>query len=216
MDESEHLPDQGNLDAQELTQTMAHASLGEIGEQTAWESAQNREFEQSFIASLTTQTLTKAPENIHINRATINPDTGHMEGGGSGDGGGGGGGDGGGDGGDSDDGNGGGGQGAGTQGAPNAPNPTRMIGREPSIFAGDHEKAEDFLIQWKLYAQLNARHVTMRNKYEKALLFLTYIQGPLVNEWMTAMSNWLENETTAMGVDEYDNWLWREVALSFA
>ena len=90
-----------------------------------------------------------------------------------------------------------------------------MIGQEPSIFAGGHEKAEDFLIQWKLYAQLNARHATMRNKYEKVLLFLTYIQGPLVNEWTTAMSNWLENETTAMGVDEYDDWLWHEVALSF-
>ena len=154
-DESEHYPDQENPDTQELTQTMAHASLGEIGEQTAWESMQNREFEQSFIASLTTQTLTKAPENICINCATINPDTGHMEGGGSS------GGNGGGDGGDSDDGNGGGGQGAGAQGAPNAPNPTRMIGQEPSIFAGDREKAEDFLIQWKLYAQLNARHATM-------------------------------------------------------
>ena len=30
------------------------------------------------------------------------------------------------------------------------------------------------------------------------------------------MSNWLENETTVMGVDEYDNWLWCEVALLFA
>ena len=86
---------------------MVHTSLGEIGEQTVWESMQNREFEQSFITSLTTQTLTKAPENIHINRATINPDTGHMEGGGGGgDRGGSGGGDGGGDGGDSDNGNG--------------------------------------------------------------------------------------------------------------
>ena len=73
-----------------------------------------------------------------------------------------------------------------------------MIGQEPSIFAGDCKKAEDFL----LYTQLNARHATMRNKYEKVLFFLTYIQGPLVNEWTTAMSNWLENETTAMGVDE--------------
>ena len=36
-----------------------------------------------------------------------------------------------------------------------------MIRQEPSIFAGDREKAEDFLIQWKLYAQLNARHATM-------------------------------------------------------
>ena len=89
---------------------MVHTSLGEIGEQMAWESMQNHEFEHSFIASLTTQTLTKAPENICINHTTINLNTGHMDGGG-GDGG-----NGGGDGGDSDNGNGGDGQGASAQG----------------------------------------------------------------------------------------------------
>lgn len=90
-----------------------------------------------------------------------------------------------------------------------------MQEREPTIFAGDHEKAEDFLIQWKLYAQLNKRHKTMQNQYEKSLFFLTYIQVPLVNKWTTHMSNWLKNEVTAMGVDGYDDWLWWEVALSF-
>ena len=76
---------------------MAHASIGELGEQVAQEGTQNCEFEQSIIAPLTTQTLTQAPEKICINCATINLVTGHMEDGGS-DGGGGG------NGGDSDDG----------------------------------------------------------------------------------------------------------------
>jgi hypothetical protein len=83
------------------------------------------------------------------------------------------------------------------------------------VFAGDREQAENFLAQWNLYSRVNRHNPVMTNIYQKCLIFLTYIQGPLVNEWITEMSNWLERETTVMGVAENNLWLWQEVRSSF-
>jgi hypothetical protein len=34
----------------------------------------------------------------------------------------------------------------------------------------------------------------MRNAYQQAMLFLTYIQGPLVNEWVKGVNAWLRGQ----------------------
>jgi hypothetical protein len=66
-------------------------------------------------------------------------------------------------------------------GVPMAPPPiqadhSKFTGNPPAVFSGDREKAEEFLMQWNLYEGINAAHPIIRNSYQKAMLFLTYIQ----------------------------------------
>ena len=64
------------------------------------------------------------------------------------------------------------------------PDTGRFIGKEPQIFMGDHTKAEEFLTQWNLFVGINLHNMAMQNPYQCCLLFLTYLQGPHINEWV--------------------------------
>ena len=55
----------------------------------------------------------------------------------------------------------------------------------------------------------------MQNPYQKSMLFLTYIQGPHVNEWVVAQHQWLFQQVSAEGIDPLDLWLWDEVEYVF-
>ncbi|KAH9063689.1 hypothetical protein EDB83DRAFT_2519849 [Lactarius deliciosus] len=139
----------------------------------------------------------------------INPDTGHRhtdphDGGDGGDGG-----------------NGGGGHGGDPAAGPPpgviGPGPTeraeKFFGREPTPFTGDRTKAAEFFTQWELFVNLNDENLIMRTPYRKAMLFLTYIQGPLVNEWILSTANWLKQEKRTIGPN--DPWLWQAVEVGF-
>ena len=47
------------------------------------------------------------------------------------------------------------------------------------------------------------------------MLFLTYLQGPLVNEWVKAMSAWLRLQITNNHVRLEDEWLWESTMQAF-
>ena len=47
------------------------------------------------------------------------------------------------------------------------------------------------------------------------MLFLTYIQGKAVSEWVRSMSNWLTTQVVDMGVQTRDRWLWDSCLLLF-
>ena len=47
------------------------------------------------------------------------------------------------------------------------------------------------------------------------MLFLTYIQGKAVSEWVRSMSDWLTTQVVDMGVQTWDRWLWDSCLLSF-
>ena len=55
----------------------------------------------------------------------------------------------------------------------------------------------------------------MRIPFQRAMLFLTYLQGPLVNEWVKAMSAWLRNQVTHAHVRLEDEWLWESTMQAF-
>ena len=55
----------------------------------------------------------------------------------------------------------------------------------------------------------------MRIPFQRAMLFLTYLQGPLVNEWVKAMSAWLRNQVTHAHVRLEDEWLWESTMHAF-
>ena len=55
----------------------------------------------------------------------------------------------------------------------------------------------------------------MQNPYQQCLLFLTYLQGPHVNEWVQSQHCWLVNEVTANGIALTNVWLWTTMERAF-
>ncbi len=56
-------------------------------------------------------------------------------------------------------------------------------GRKLDVFTGDKALADEFMQQWQLFVATNdiERRFTA---YKTVLLFLTYIKGPNVDEWV--------------------------------
>jgi hypothetical protein len=91
---------------------------------------------------------------------------------------------------------------------PAAPHDTKLVGNPPIIFKGEKLQAEEFITQWELYEGVNINNTLMRNAYQRAMLFLTYIQGPLVNEWVKGVNTWLRNQITTHHWATNDERLW--------
>jgi hypothetical protein len=70
----------------------------------------------------------------------------------------------------------------------------KLVGNTPLIFKGERSRAEEFITQWQLYKGVNITNDLMRNAYQRAMLFLTYIQGPIVNEWVKGVNAWLRGQ----------------------
>src|SRR5882757_4375316 len=68
---------------------------------------------------------------------------------------------------------------------------------------------------WELYWGVNNHNNILRNAYRRSMLFLTYIKGPDVTEWVTVMSRWLRQQVTTEGWDEAEEELWEEVKHAF-
>jgi hypothetical protein len=116
--------------------------------------------------------------------------------------------------------------GGGPPGGPPAPIPpapvvggggrnNKLVGNTPLIFKGDRSRAEEFITQWQLYEGVNITNDLMRNAYQRAMLFLTYIQGPVVNEWVKGVNAWLRGQIIHQGWAPTDERLWVEVFDSF-
>jgi hypothetical protein len=91
----------------------------------------------------------------------------------------------------------------------------KLVGNTPIIFTGEQSKAEEFITQWQLYEGVNITNDLMRNAYQRAMLFLTYIQGPVVNEWVKGVNAWLRGQIINQRWAPTDKRLWNEVFDSF-
>jgi hypothetical protein len=91
----------------------------------------------------------------------------------------------------------------------------KLVGNTPLIFKGERSKAEEFITQWQLYEGVNITNDLMRNAYQRAMLFLTYIQGPVVNEWVKGVNAWLRGQIIHQRWAPTDERLWVEVFDSF-
>jgi hypothetical protein len=91
----------------------------------------------------------------------------------------------------------------------------KLVGNTPLIFKGERSRAEEFITQWQLYEGVNITNDLMRNAYQRAMLFLTYIQGPTVNEWVKGVNAWLRGQIIHQGWAPTDERLWVEVFDSF-
>jgi hypothetical protein len=91
----------------------------------------------------------------------------------------------------------------------------KLVGNTPLIFTGDRARAEEFITQWQLYEGVNITNELMRNAYQRAMLFLTYIQGSTVNEWVKGVNAWLRGQIINQRWAPTDERLWAEVFDSF-
>jgi hypothetical protein len=91
----------------------------------------------------------------------------------------------------------------------------KLVGNTPLIFTGECSKAEEFITQWQLYEGVNITNDLMRNVYQQAMLFLTYIQGPIVNEWVKGVNAWLRGQIINQRWAPTDERLWNKVFDSF-
>jgi hypothetical protein len=91
----------------------------------------------------------------------------------------------------------------------------KLVGNTPLIFTGDRSRAKEFITQWQLYEGVNITNDLIRNAYQRAMLFLTYIQGPIVNEWVKGVNAWLRGQIINQRWAPTDERLWNEVFDSF-
>jgi hypothetical protein len=114
-------------------------------------------------------------------------------------------------------GGGGGGTGTGTGAIPPHGN-GGMRGVPLSVFDGKRSNADEFWAQFRRYKLINRTHDSMTKPFDRVLTALTYIRGPMINDWVNAQEEHLADRTdsTKRGwVRESDEILWQEFEDAF-
>jgi hypothetical protein len=83
------------------------------------------------------------------------------------------------------------GQAAAGQAAAAPPRSEALKGMIPQIFQGDRKDAERFMQQFGAYRFLNRHNSTFTNKAEQVAYTITFIKGPLVDDWAYDMADQL-------------------------
>ena len=86
------------------------------------------------------------------------------------------------------------------------------------MFDGTRSKADDFMGQFRRYKLVNRSHETMKVPFDRVLAALTYLRGPLINDWVDEQEKKLAArvDTTKPGhVLETDKSLWSEFETAF-
>jgi hypothetical protein len=91
----------------------------------------------------------------------------------------------------------------------------KLIGREPEIFDGDRAKVEGFMTEWNVYRALNDRTRVMATPLERTMLFLTFIWGPNVGNWVNDQIRVVSRHLTSGGC-KTDEFIWDTVIHDFA
>ena len=102
--------------------------------------------------------------------------------------------------------------------AQNPPSNGGMRGVPPTIFDGMRSRADDFMGQFRRFKMVNRTHEAMKVPYDRVLTALTYMRGPLINDWIDQQEKRLDArvDTTKRGhVQETDEILWNEFEAAF-
>jgi hypothetical protein len=95
---------------------------------------------------------------------------------------------------------------------------TSLKGVAPDIFTGDRSRSDEFLNQFRRFKLVNKHNDTMKIPFFRILTALSYIRGPLVEDWVNAQDKRLEectDATTFGSVPESDEVLWTEFETAF-
>ena len=102
--------------------------------------------------------------------------------------------------------------------AQNLPSNGGMRGVPPTIFDGTRNRADNFMGQFRRFKMVNRNHEAMKVPYDHVLTALTYMRGPLINDWIDQQEKKLDAriDTTKRGhVQETDKILWNEFEAAF-
>ena len=102
--------------------------------------------------------------------------------------------------------------------AQNAPSSGGMWGVPPTIFDGTRSKADDFWGQFRRFKLVNQTHEAMKVSFDRVLTALTYMRGPLINDWVDQQEKKLAariDTTKRNHVQEDDEVLWSEFENAF-
>jgi hypothetical protein len=91
-----------------------------------------------------------------------------------------------------------------------APMTRQLQGEVLDTFTGDHTKSNIFKQQFNLYRHLNINHKIIQTLYYYAMIFLSFIKEPLVNNWVkkqiTALTNKVYYPTNPIAYDQEVHW----------
>jgi hypothetical protein len=93
-----------------------------------------------------------------------------------------------------------------------------LKGTAPAVFNGDRSRSESFWNEFRRYRLLNRNNDSISILFFRVLTVLSYIKGPLVEDWVNACDVELEKHTDSTkpgSVRESDEILWREFEASF-
>src|SRR6267378_2504341 len=91
----------------------------------------------------------------------------------------------------------------------------KLVGNLPQVFDGECERTQLFLSQWEIYWGLNYQVDIMAQPYSRVLCFLSYIQGPKVQDWVTHELRWLRDQVHSRHVLPNNPWLWAQMMVHF-
>ncbi len=111
-------------------------------------------------------------------------------------------------------GGGGGGGGGGAAGGPPPHANGRLEGNPPFEFTGDRERSKAFMLAFQIYRGMNPNADVMTNPYRQTMTFLSYIRGPLVDNWVQEQAQWLVDQVTG-GVLQTEENLWQTINIRF-
>jgi len=84
-----------------------------------------------------------------------------------------------------------------------------LKGNPPFIFDGDRNKTRKFLMNWKLWEQVNKNNDTIRRPFSRIVTMLSYMDGTRVDAWKEEQLTIISNEIKD-GALETDETLWDE------
>ena len=102
--------------------------------------------------------------------------------------------------------------------AQNLPSSGGMRGVPPTIFDGTRSHADEFMGQFRRFKMVNRAHEAMKVPYDRVLTALTYMRGPLINDWIDQQEKKLDertDKTKRTHVQESDEVLWNEFETAF-
>ena len=105
-----------------------------------------------------------------------------------------------------------------TTSAPLTPSNGGTHGVPPTIFDGTRSNADDFWGQLRRFKMVNRNHDAMKVPYDRVLTALTYMRGPLINDWVDQQEKKLAKRidpSTTNWVAETNEILWTEFETAF-